>query len=88
MFPGVYIDGVYIGRSGGSKVAFNDIARVEILNGPQGTLFGRNTAAGAIHYVTNKPEEETMGWVEATLGNYDRQQIEGVYNTALTDQLL
>jgi iron complex outermembrane receptor protein len=85
---GVYIDGVYIGRSGGSKVAFNDIARVEILNGPQGTLFGRNTAAGAIHYVTNKPEEETMGWVEATLGNYDRQQIEGVYNTALTDQLL
>ncbi|MEH6517379.1 MAG: TonB-dependent receptor [Halioglobus sp.] len=84
---GVYIDGVYIGRSGGSKVAFNDIARVEILNGPQGTLFGRNAAAGAIQYVTNKPEAETMGWVKATLGNYDRRQIEGVYNTALTDQL-
>lgn len=84
---GVYVDGVYIGRSGGSKVAFNDIARIEILNGPQGTLFGRNAAAGAIQYVTNKPIEETEGWVKATLGNYERVQVEGVYNLPLTDQL-
>ncbi len=84
---GVYVDGIYIGRSGGSKVAFNDIARVEILNGPQGTLFGRNAAAGAIQYVTNKPEEETMGWAKVTVGNYDRRQIEGVFNTAITDEL-
>ncbi|MCX2982585.1 TonB-dependent receptor [Halieaceae bacterium IMCC14734] len=84
---GVYLDGVYIGRSGGSKVAFNDIARIEILNGPQGTLFGRNAAAGAIQYVTNKPIDETEGWVQATLGNYNRVQVEGVYNLPLTDQL-
>ncbi len=84
---GVYQDGVYIGRSGGSKVAFNDIARVEILNGPQGTLFGRNAAAGAIQYVTNKPTEELHGWGRVTLGNYDRRQIDGVVNVPLTDEL-
>jgi iron complex outermembrane receptor protein len=84
---GVYLDGVYIGRSGGSRSAFHDLARVEVLNGPQGTLFGRNAAAGAIQYVTNKPVDEQSGWGKVTLGDYDRFQIEGVYNTALTDQL-
>jgi len=82
---GVYVDGIYIGRSGGSKTAFNDIARVEILNGPQGTLFGRNAAAGAIQYVTNKPVDNTEGWVKATVGEYSRTQVEGVYNMALSD---
>ncbi len=84
---GVYMDGVYIGRSGGSKVAFNDIERIEILNGPQGTLFGRNAAAGAIQYITNKPNESHEGWARATVGDYDRAQIEGVYNLPLTDEL-
>jgi iron complex outermembrane recepter protein len=84
---GVYLDGVYIGRSGGSKVAFNDIARVEILNGPQGTLFGRNAAAGAIQYVTNKPTDILEGWSKVTVGNYDRQTVEGVVNVPLTDTL-
>jgi iron complex outermembrane receptor protein len=84
---GVYVDGIYIGRSGGSKTAFNDIARIEILNGPQGTLFGRNAAAGAIQYVTNKPVDNTEGWVRAIVGDYDRTQLEGVYNMALTDTL-
>ncbi|MCB1699881.1 MAG: TonB-dependent receptor [Pseudomonadales bacterium] len=84
---GVYQDGVYIGRSGGSKVAFNDIARVEILNGPQGTLFGRNAAAGAIQYVSNKPEEELYGWARGTVGNYNRYQVDGVANVPLADNL-
>lgn len=84
---GVYLDGVYIGRSGGSRSAFNDLARVEVLNGPQGTLFGRNAAAGAIQYVTNKPVDEQSGWGKVTLGDYDRFQIEGVYNTTLADNL-
>ena len=84
---GVYQDGVYIGRSGGSKVAFNDLARVEILNGPQGTLFGRNAAAGAIQYISNKPDEELYGWARATVGNYDRYQLDGVANVPLTDNL-
>ncbi|ARN73251.1 TonB-dependent receptor [Oceanicoccus sagamiensis] len=84
---GVYIDGVYVGRSGASKVAFNDIQRVEILNGPQGTLFGRNAAAGAVQYVTNKPVGEEQGWVRATLGNHDKRKLEGVYNLPLSDNL-
>lgn len=84
---GVYQDGVYIGRSGGSKVAFNDLARVEILNGPQGTLFGRNAAAGAIQYVSNKPDEELYGWASGTVGNYDRYEVKGVANTPLADNL-
>ena len=84
---GVYQDGVYIGRSGGSKVAFNDLARVEILNGPQGTLFGRNAAAGAIQYISNKPDEELYGWARGTVGNYDRYQVDGVANVPLADNL-
>ena len=84
---GVYQDGVYIGRSGGSKVVFNDIARVEILNGPQGTLFGRNAAAGAIQYVSNKPDEELYGWARGTVGDYNRYQVDGVANVPLADNL-
>ncbi len=84
---GVYIDGIYVGRSGASKVAFNDVQRVEILNGPQGTLFGRNAAAGAVQYITNKPVGEEQGWVKATLGNYDKRKLEGVYNLPLSENL-
>lgn len=84
---GVYVDGIYVGRGGASKVAFNDIQRVEILNGPQGTLFGRNAAAGAIQYITNKPVSEEQGWVRATVGNYDKRKMEGVYNLPLTKDL-
>ena len=84
---GVYLDGIYIGRSGASKTAFNDIARVEILNGPQGTLFGRNAAAGAVQYITNKPGDEKEGWVKATLGSENKRKMAGVYNLPLSDNL-
>ena len=55
--------------------------------GPQGTLFGRNAAAGAVQYVTKKPVDNYEGWARATVGNYDRIQVEGVYNMPLTDKL-
>lgn len=84
---GVYIDGVYVGRTGASRVAFNDVERVEVLNGPQGTLFGRNAAAGAIQVLTNKPVETEEGWAKATLGNYNKFQAEGVYNLPFSDTL-
>ncbi|WP_343526061.1 TonB-dependent receptor [Sphingomonas sp.] len=73
---GVYIDGVYIGRSQGLNAALFDIERVEVLRGPQGTLFGRNTEGGALSIVTAKPTGKLGGALTAGFGNY------GAYNTA------
>jgi iron complex outermembrane recepter protein len=67
---GVYIDGVYLGRQQGLNAALFDIQRVEVLRGPQGTLFGRNAEGGALNIVTRKPSGEFGGRVTAGLGNY------------------
>ncbi len=83
----VYIDGVYVGRSGSAQLNFNDIERVEILKGPQGTLFGRNAAAGAIHVITKKPTQETEGNVSLTFGNYNKRKVEALFNAAINDHL-
>jgi iron complex outermembrane receptor protein len=83
----VYIDGVYAARGAGAEAAFIDVERVEILKGPQGTLFGRNATGGAIHIITHKPSMETEGHVKATGGNYQRRDIEGLYNMPLSDTL-
>ena len=66
---GVYIDGVYAARSGGALLAFNDIDRIEVLKGPQGTLFGRNAAGGAISIVTNEPTDKFEGKAVLRFGN-------------------
>ena len=66
---GVYIDGVYAARSGGALLAFNDVDRIEVLKGPQGTLFGRNAAGGAISIVTNEPTDKFEGKVVVRIGN-------------------
>ncbi len=63
---GTFIDGVYFGRGQASRSAFLDVARVEILKGPQSTLFGKNTVAGAINITTMRPGDEFEGMVEAT----------------------
>jgi iron complex outermembrane receptor protein len=55
---GIYVDGVYAARSGAGLLAFSDVARIEVLKGPQGTLFGRNSAAGAVSITTNQPSDE------------------------------
>ena len=67
---GIYLDGVYIGKSQGSVFDVVDLARVEVLRGPQGTLYGRNTIAGAINLVTAKPSGVFGGQASLEVGNY------------------
>ncbi|NGM50307.1 TonB-dependent receptor [Caulobacter sp. 602-2] len=67
---GVYIDGVYLGRQQGLNAALLDLERIEVLRGPQGTLFGRNTEGGALSIVTKAPTGEFGGRVVAGFGNY------------------
>ena len=81
----VYVDSVYAARGAGAEAAFVDIERVEVLKGPQGTLFGRNATGGAIHIITHKPTQETEGRIKLTGGNYQRRNIEAMYNTPLSD---
>lgn len=69
---GVYVDGVYLGRQHGLNAGFLDVERIEVLKGPQGTLFGRNTEGGAVNMVLRAPSGEFGGRVTAGLGNYGR----------------
>lgn len=84
---GVYVDGVYTGKTGGALLNFNDVQRVEVLKGPQGTLFGRNSAAGAIAIYTNQPTRENTASGLVRVGSYGTRYFEGVANGAATDNL-
>lgn len=84
---GVYLDGVYLGQSPGLNQDLIDIERIEVLRGPQGSLFGKNTVAGAINIITKKPSDELEGKVKARFGNYNAQQLTGYINVPLTDDV-
>lgn len=84
---GVYVDGVYAARSGASLLAFNDIERIEVLKGPQGTLFGRNSAAGAVSIVTRQPADEFDALLRLRAGEYGKQRVEGMVNVPLAEGL-
>lgn len=75
---GFFQDGAYRSRSGHALNEMFDIRRVEVLRGPQGTLFGKNTSAGAISVISNAPEFEFGGNLSASLGNLDYRRIEGM----------
>ncbi|MDE2403921.1 MAG: TonB-dependent receptor [Sphingomonadales bacterium] len=74
---GIYIDGVYLGRQHGLNAALFDVERIEVLKGPQGTLFGRNTEGGALSIVTRAPSGEFGGRFSGGIGNYGSHTAEG-----------
>jgi len=80
---GVFIDGVYQGRAGMSVGDLLDIDRVEVLRGPQGTLYGKNTAAGAISIYTKRPTYDFESMAEVFIGNYKNMQFRGFINVPL-----
>jgi len=84
---GLYLDGVYIGKAQGSIFDINDLERVEVLRGPQGTLYGRNTLAGAINFITSKPSDVYRGSLEAGYGNFNAVTLKGMVNIPITDKL-
>lgn len=84
---GVYIDGVYAGRTSAYNMDLADIEQVEVLRGPQGTLFGKNTTGGAINIVTKKPTEEFEANAQLDLGNYNAVRFKGSVSGGLSEQL-
>ncbi len=85
---GVYVDGVYYARTTGANVNMMDVDRVEILKGPQGTLFGRNTIGGAISVVTHTPGDQYKADAEITLGSYNRRDFQATADLPITDTVL
>jgi len=84
---GLYIDGIYMPRVNGSLLRVVDVDRIEVLRGPQGTLFGRNSTGGAIRIFTKRPEQDFNGYIRLTGGNFDRNDIVGMLNVPVTDTL-
>lgn len=82
------LDGVYVGRPSSTIASFLDLNRVEVLKGPQGTLYGRNATGGAINVIPNTPQlGEFGGEISGQYGNYDSYQLTGVLNAPLGDQV-
>jgi len=83
---GIFIDGAYQSRPGVALSEFVDIERVEVLRGPQGTLFGRNTSAGALNIVTRRPDvTEFNGFANASYGNFDEISVQGAINAPIVE---
>jgi iron complex outermembrane receptor protein len=85
---GTYIDGVYYARPTGGNLNMLDVSQAEILRGPQGTLFGRNTTGGAINIVTNNPTGEFDGYIMGEAGDYSLYRGEGMINVPIMGEEL
>ena len=81
---GTYVDDVYITRQNVNNVALFDVERIEVLRGPQGTLYGRNTTGGAISVVMKKPSDTMQGYVEAGAGRFGKTLLRGSIDLPLS----
>lgn len=84
---GVYLDGIYLARTVGANLNLPDVERVEILKGPQGTLFGRNTIGGAISVITRDPGSEFGFKGDVTFGSFNRMDIRGTVDLPVAENL-
>lgn len=84
---GIYVDDVYNARVAAAVFDFLDVSQVEVLRGPQGTLYGKNTTAGAINITTNQPTFDFEGKAEVTFGNLEFRQAKAVISGPLTDKI-
>ncbi len=82
---GTYVDDIYLSRQNANNLSFFDVERVEVLRGPQGTLFGRNTTGGAVNVFLADPGDEVAGFVEAGYGSFDRKMARASIDLPLAD---
>ncbi len=80
---GLYVDDILLPRSQGALIDLFDLERIEVLRGPQGTLYGRNTIAGAVRLITRRPTEKRSADLEFSTGNYDRVDFKGAFNVPI-----
>jgi iron complex outermembrane receptor protein len=84
---GLYVDDVYYGAQGAAAGQLFDVERIEVLRGPQGTLFGRNTTGGLVHYISKKPGRDVEAHASVQVGSYGQRIVEGAFSTPITDTL-
>lgn len=85
---GIYLDDIYLGRAQGGFLNVLDVERIEVLRGPQGSLYGRNTVGGAIKYISAQPTDELSGSISTTIGNFGRTDVKATLSGPIVDNKL